>query len=52
MMTKKDGKDFENSARSQIRDVYVDGNVKVRDYCHIIGNYRGSAHRYCNIEGK
>ena len=24
-------------------------NVKVRDYCHITGKYRGSAQRDCNI---
>ena len=27
---------------------YID-NVKVRDYCHITGKYRGSAQRDCNI---
>ena len=32
---------------------YVDGDVKVRDHCHITGKYRGSAHRcYCNINIK
>ena len=28
---------------------YIDGDVKVRDYCHISGKYRGSAYRDCNI---
>ena len=31
---------------------YTDGNVKIRDHCHITGNYRGFAHRDCNINGK
>ena len=26
--------------------------VKVRDHCHIIGKYRGSAYRDCNINAK
>ena len=29
-------------------NAYID-NVKVRDYCHITGKYRGSAQRDCNI---
>ena len=32
--------------------VYVDGDLKVRDKCHITGKYRGSAHRDCNIKFK
>ena len=37
-MTKEDDKDFENSTKCWICDnVYVDGDVKVRDHCHIIG---------------
>ena len=28
---------------------YVDGDVKVRDHCHITEKYRGSAHGDCNI---
>ena len=31
---------------------YVDGDVKVRDHCHITGKYKGSAHRDCNINIK
>ena len=28
---------------------YFDGDVKVKDHCHITEKYRGSAHRDCNI---
>ena len=28
---------------------YIDGDVKVRDHCHISEKYRGSAHTDCNI---
>ena len=50
-MTKEDDEDLENSAKCSICDnVTVDGDVKVRDHCHITGKYRGSAHRDCNIK--
>ena len=46
--------DFEKFTKCWIFDTaYVDGDVKVRDHCHITGKYRGSAHRYyCNINIK
>ena len=47
-MTKKENEDFENSTWGWIFDhVYVEGDIKVRDHCHIAGKYRGSAHRWC-----
>ena len=53
VMTKKDNEDFENSTNCWIwENDYIDGNVKVRNRCHITGKYRGSAHRYCNINIK
>ena len=53
VIAKKDDEDFESSIKCWICDNgYVDGNVKVRDHCHIIGKYRGSAHRDCNIKVK
>ena len=46
---KKD-EDFKNSMNCWICD-NVDGDVKLRDHCHIIEKYRGSAHRDCIIKG-
>ena len=52
-MTKKGDEDFENSTKCWICDNdYVDGNVKVRDHCHITGKYRGSTLRDGNINVK
>ena len=52
-MTKKDEEDFENCTKYWICDSdYVDGDVKVRDHCHITGKYRRSAHRDSNINDK
>ena len=53
VMTKEDHEDFENSTKCWICDnAYVNGDVKVRNYCHITGKYRSSAHRDCNINVK
>ena len=44
VMTKKDNEDFESFTKCWIYDnSYVDGDVKVRDHCHITGKYTGSA---------
>ena len=52
-MTKEDNEGFENSTKSWNCDNnYIDGDVKVRDHCHITGKHRGSAHRDCNINVK
>ena len=29
---------------------YLDTEVRVRDHCHITGQYRGSAHQDCNLK--
>ena len=53
VMTKRDVADFENSTQCCICDnAYVDGDVKVRDHCHVTGKYRGSTNRGCNIKVK
>ena len=52
-MIKEDNEDFENSNKCWICDNdCVDGDVKVRNHCHITGEYRGSAHRDYNINVK
>ena len=53
IMTKEDNEGFENSTKSWNCDNdYIDGDVKVRDHCHITGKHRGSAYRDCNINVK
>ena len=53
VMTKQGNENFKNSTKCWICDNNcVDNNVKVRNHCHIIGKYRGSAHRDCNINLK
>ena len=48
--TKEDNENFKNSTNCWICGNYYFGNdVKVRNNCHITGKYRGSAHRYSNI---
>ena len=55
-MTKEDKEDNENFKKSTkcciCNNDYVDGDVKVRDHCHITGKYRSSAYRDCNINVK
>ena len=52
-MTKESNEDFENSTKCWTCDNdYIDSNVKVRDYAHMTGKYRGSAHRDYNINVK
>ena len=52
-MTEKDEEHFENSIKYWIwENGYVDGVVKVKNHCHIIGKYRGSARRGCNMKVK
>ena len=51
VMTKEDNEDFKNSTKCWICDNdYVDYDVKVKDYCHIAGKYRSSAHRNINLK--
>ena len=53
VMTKEDNEDFKDSIKYSICDNdYVDNNVEARDHCHITGNNRVSANRYCNVNIK
>ena len=49
-MTKEDNEYFENFTKYWICDNdVIDIDVKVINYCHITGKYRGSINRDCNI---
>ena len=53
VITKKDDKDSQSAFKYQICDnVYVDGDVIVKDHCHIAEKYRGSVHRDCSVKVK
>ena len=44
-MTKNDNKDFKKATKYWVSDnLCDDGDVNGRDYCHIFGKYRSSAH--------
>ena len=45
VMTIENDEDFEKSTNWWIcYNDFVNGDVKVKDHCHITGKYRGSAH--------
>ena len=50
-MAQEDGEDFDknNICRFCEKNIKPD---KVRDHCHLTGNYRGPAHNTCNINVK
>ena len=49
-MTKHDEDHFKKADECHICDNgYTDKDVRVRDHCHITGQYRGSAHQDCNL---
>ena len=53
VMTEECNENFKNSTKCWIFDNgYIATDVKVRDYCHITGKYRGSVHRDCYINLK
>ena len=51
VMTEKNKLDFESSIKCHIcKKQYSEKDIRVRDHCHITGNYRGSAHQDCNLK--
>ena len=52
-MSKPGNEDFKNSTKFRISDNnYIDNDVKVRNHCHTVAEYRGSVHKDCNINFK
>ena len=50
VLTKENKKDFKKADVCHIcNKKYVEKDIRVRDHCHITGNYRGSAHQDCNL---
>ena len=50
-MTKENEIDFQKATKCHICDKpYKDKDIRVRDYCHITGKFRGSAHQDCNLK--
>ena len=51
VMTEVDERHFKTMDRCHIcGEKYTDKDVRVRDHCHIIGRFRGSAHQECNLK--
>ena len=52
-MTEKDEEEFQKAQKCHICDnKYTSKDIRVRDHCHITGQYRGSAHQECNLKLK
>ena len=51
VMTEVDEQHFKTMDGCHIcGEKYTDKDVRVRDYCHITGKFRGSAHQECNLK--
>ena len=51
VMTEVDGQHFKTMDGCHIcGEKYTDKDVRVRDHCHIIGKFRGSANQECNLK--
>ena len=51
IMTDEDEDAFQKAIKCHICDIkYTNKDIRVRDHCHITGEYRGSAHQECNLK--
>ena len=51
VMSEKNQLEFDSSTKCYIcQKQYTDKDIRVRDHCHITGEYRGSAHQDCNLK--
>ena len=51
VMTEVDKQNFKTMDECHIcGEKYTDKDLRVRDYCHITGKFRGSAHQECNLK--
>ena len=52
-MTEQNIKDYEKATKCWICEQEITKNIpKVRDHCHFTGEYRGAAHKSCNLKLK
>ena len=50
ILTKQDKIDYENAKVCYVcKHIFTKQNRKVRDHCHVLGNYRGAACNTCNL---
>ena len=50
-MSDEDEQHFQEAKECHIcNQAYASKDIRVRDHCHITGNYRGSAHQDCNLK--
>ena len=50
-MTQEDEEKYKNNNICRFCEKTIESD-KVRDHCHLTGNYRGAAHNICNINVK
>ena len=48
IMTEEDEEDYRNNNICRFCEKFIEAD-KIRDHCHLTGNYRGPAHSKCNI---